>query len=647
METDSFDFLPIPEWTKLIIKPFWRALNYVAGTNLRTTLAATVIVPAIVVLGWGAWQRLQQYEDILGSTLIQETAATPQQFKGLEAFTIASVADGLNEGRSTFLDGLKALIIHPDRTAVKLDRIVGDRRLPPNVVLLWSRMSTAVQDTPGLQLPLQVAPRNSLQSDEVGGFITEVTATNGFLFVPTPILRTRHALTDLTLASNAGKLRKVLEASDAEILHDIDLTAATAPFLKTLLTEPVISPFIDLAPSAQPIQVFVISMHGVTRIWKQTKDLKQYYERQFSPTTYFPSRPYFWPAVANTALHKLKPGSGSQVRIADFFYVTPPYLDLGGNGIVVTLARPLLVHGMTQAVVCMDVSVQPQYQVKTTLTNRVLALGGKAVLVRCPTASGECIPTAGPPGSLSPDDVAAAQLTREVTGFIQLKSRDERSLALGNMQVLDGTVEHQVYTAAVSGARRSDSFNSITSTEMHVSVPLESDLDGSDFLVFSLDLPAYQSRTRWIIAGAVALIMLLIVIVVARFYRARVREADFRNAFEQVDEVMSLDPTPYVRLDEKDHIVASNWPFRALVGYSEEALRLVKFRDLCSPEFAKTYDKVQKQRMRGERVEPYTIEIRRDDQRFEKRRIVSEAVPAAREGALPDTFGILLPDPDA
>jgi PAS domain S-box-containing protein len=128
------------------------------------------------------------------------------------------------------------------------------------------------------------------------------------------------------------------------------------------------------------------------------------------------------------------------------------------------------------------------------------------------------------------------------------------------------------------------------------------------------------------------------------------RSQDYRAAFAEVAKVMTESPTPYVRLDSNDAIRDFSGSFLQLMGRSENDVKSMsgtKFRSLlANDESRKTYDDVENRRRTGDKVDPYHVRLRRADNESIQVKIVSAPIPDVKGGELPETFGLLLTQPE-
>lgn len=132
----------------------------------------------------------------------------------------------------------------------------------------------------------------------IGGIVLTDDIANGYLFLPVPVLRRtptqaqREILNNRSpavLATRRALIADLLDA-DPELRRDIAFTAALAPILARLATTTVTTDTADM-----PEQVYVTTKNGINRI--MSANLAGNSGHQFPESTFFPSRPYFWPVL--------------------------------------------------------------------------------------------------------------------------------------------------------------------------------------------------------------------------------------------------------------------------------------------------------------------------------------------------------------
>jgi len=108
------------------------------------------------------------------------------------------------------------------------------------------------------------------------------------------------------------------------------------------------------------VQTYFIAESGVIILHaSNVTDHGKYYQDQFAPYTLFMDRPYFWQAIERSA------------PMGPFDYQTEPYIDLGGNGLVITYSKKVDLPNHRVGIICVDVKLpQPSVmEIKKRLTS--------------------------------------------------------------------------------------------------------------------------------------------------------------------------------------------------------------------------------------------------------------------------------------
>jgi PAS domain-containing protein len=626
-----------------ILEPFlkrlWEALlSLFQSYPARMALAATLFVAAIVSASFYV-DRSQRYQEIVSGTVRSEMERTPQGFKVLEAFILSTVDRQLPEYIKTArlstdfarqLDALDAELASPTKTA------------PAGLML-------AKPDYVSAQKPQDI--------------ILTDNADTGFLFFPLNLLRADTALFHRGPGGSApGDISRPLldaVAHDGVIADDIELSRRLLPILQGFTLVPVLekNPWLTShSVDTNPAQIYYITKNGLNRIVNKTKPAEQrtVYRNMFRATTFFPSRPYFVEAFRLFDPGSLKGLSGETSRS---FYVSQPYLDIGGFGVVVTLARPLRYPNHSDAALCFDLLVEVDNFVEFQLTRRLASFGAEAQYVKCDIGLGglgdvKCLSDRGGDYSLRQAlenklrQAMTAGALSSVAGDINILNDEAPRTDIARAGV-DSVFTYPLELVLGYNARP-------ISFAMPLREPraLTTDRLSLEFLVSSLNLERFSQITSLLGLSSAAFLMSAFFILILSFERETRKRRDFEDAFRLVETVMYGAGDAYCRLDSKDRIVDCNIAFCDLLQFPAEResidrLKGQTFESQLSPRSKNTYHAIQAKRLKSEQVEPYTLFfLRRDGSEIETR-ITSGVLPGRRFRDLPSTFGIIIAMPGA
>jgi hypothetical protein len=618
-------------WTKILnLLPWAKIAEFfsVLVKHQKTALVISISLLAISIgLGAWYWDRSTDYDDIVRNTLSAHMEQTPQTFKGLEAFIYSNLNQNINE-------------------TINVNKELESRALSTkfkNQLDALQKQLDVFRDDATQKAEMDKVDIRVATGANEGKILTDKDESKpGFLFLPVYLLRP--TLNDQDF--QALKSRNVPEsikqdlANDKNLKRDVAFTGFLAAQLQEFTTKPILElPQTDSLVrfvNNRPTQVYLITKNGVNRIFSNSGERpEKLYGTQFSATTFFPSRPYFWPVFQGQE----RSGTSfiptdSQQTVGQYFSVTKPYLDLAGNGIVITLSRGIVVNGLVQAVLCFDLQFVPSNSIDTSLRRRIARLEGTSIQVVCKVFEAgnvTCEPDTraehAPPGEVQNN------LRLEVENYIKNSPSRERAEVAGNIRVIN-----------------EDSKGS----ELHFSVPIAEagygeNQQSTTLLLVSLDVINYKRFTSFI-AVAAAVSLGLVLLLLTYFWAKTIRsKKEYEESFEQVGRVMFESPTPYVRLRADDFIHDCSLSFCEKLGYpaSPDSVALLKqrrFQDLIVQDdgsYLKAYQKVQESRRRKRPVKPYQLKMKRKDDSTIDVMVRSAAVPSSESG-MPETFGILL-----
>ena len=638
---------------KLPYRAIGEAIKRLVFRRKLITFISFILLSSTVALLAEYYKRSQDYSDIVNATLHAKLEPTAQQFKGLEAFMMSKV----------------------DRSAPQK---FGDT--PINAIFLqkYEEIETEIRNLDArtkVKTPKTIVRRSSKQDPSedpsyiklkpVGGNNNRRVFADigkpGFQFIPLEIIHGGYSSDSLVEQDPVKLLSQAdqLLVSDTVLKKDIVMSRTISEKLKDLLAIPLVDP----SKSPEQLerlaaQVYLVTSNGANRIFSSRVEdgpkADAYYGTQFSSSTFFPSRPYFLGAL-DPALRQPLVRSESATAVAgadqklikNYFYVSQPYMDLAGNGIVVTASRVLPNYKNSIAVLCLDFTYVEPKNLSKTLLQTIGQFDAPKVQIEFDigTETRYIIKTLVKDTNQSDLTGVQNDLIEHAKSFIQNPKLDLASF-FGNIQEINRN------TSSSGG----DTPLQELENPIEVSIPIgnigsDKTTRSGDFLLFALDLRKYRHITDIIgFSGCTCLAIfsiLLVTAIVATVQRnddLQTANVELKEAFARVGSVLSDAPTPYTLLDSNDLIKDCNRSFCEFIGKDRSSLLGQKFRDLIAENDHLRYDIVQGKRAANESVEPYMVgfsTVLGDENRW----IVSAAVPSIAEGnlkGLPETFGILL-----
>ena len=424
--------------------------------------------------------------------------------------------------------------------------------------------------------------------------------------VPATSLR-RQTLNEAPLVPSVPSQLVAALEYNPEILFDLHLVSEIEPIMRRL----------DHASGERltVVQMYFITESGTFLIRAPgVKDQGQYYGKDFLPYNQYMDRPYFWGAV-----------DIKQKRLTPFDYGTKPYLDLGGNGFVVTFSKKFDLPNQRVGVLCVDAKL-PDY-ITNEIQNHLKSLGARVSDFYWSEKGIE-------PGEAGPLPKEFAWFDTQIN-----KSREARSEVLGSIVTEPTKVS------------LTDS-NSETDGVVRFTVPVTSHEDGEGnrktrllWVEFnSADI--LQALTRNLILFTAGII-LVIAVAWSLFWDYTVLKREVSKVLKNISKVMRDAPTPFVWLDEKNEFIDANNSMLALLGYKNiQGLRrdFPQFRGLITAQTQMTYDDILKKSAAGQETGEYEIDVITKDGKVMHTRAHGERIPYPtlwRRG-LPHRFGIFV-----
>jgi PAS domain-containing protein len=434
-------------------------------------------------------------------------------------------------------------------------------------------------------------------------YFTEAKSRS-FLFVPaTAVLQTNVADEKLVddQALKDALISNLALYHDLQISESIDDVLCKLTEMEALMAPPAMIPLVardEIGLNRIPRQAYFITARGVMRICEAgTSRQSDYYRDQFRPTMSFPDRPYF----RETLSHRYKPLE-SGATLADFF-LTAPYVDLGGNGVVLTACRTLSSTTIADSILCLDFSFSNTMvkQVQDKLSH----LGAVVVPVDCSLQK----------RTDSPVQCHTADALRPQFPELRHSHRDDVIFLQGSIQ------------KAVQSVPLSDIFGRIWTVQhmlsgLRFTIPVRQTLSDTGrtgtFLFCDVDLGRIQrsnvKRAAFFTMALALLLFFLFLLVVD--YGGRMIEQE--KAFDAVAEVMYGVPLAYCRTDIlSSRIIDFNEEFARLLGYrslveAREDLRFKSFADLiATEEDHDRYSHIIQERKKGYPIGDYSLVLQK------------------------------------
>jgi PAS domain S-box-containing protein len=352
------------------------------------------------------------------------------------------------------------------------------------------------------------------------------------------------------------------------------------------------------------LNVFVIRQASV-------KDQGQYYAGQFHTYTQQVDRPYVWEALDS------KPG---RVTPTPFDYVTKPYLDLGGNGFVVTFSKKFELPNHRFGVLCVDAKLPD------SITNEIKKdMESMGATVSTFWWGEKGIESDG--GHPLPAD------------FSWFNAKLQESAA-ARSEVLGGITFAPEKAVGADGS------------VVMFTVPVTSIEDGlghrrTRFLLVEFDSTSILKQLTTNLVLFTGGIILVIAVTWSLFWDYTRLKQEMSNVLNKLSKVMRRASTPFLWLDEENGFVDANDSFLRLMGYGNlEELKQHSptFRGLVTAETQPTYDEVLANSGRGEETGEYEIDVLTKTGKVLHVRAHGERIPYPtlwRRG-LPYRFGVFV-----
>jgi hypothetical protein len=638
-----------------LIEPFFRsawsaAVALFERHPARTGVSAAFLVAAVIAGNFYV-DRTRRYQEIVSTTVRAEGEGAPQRFNVLEALIMSTIDPRLTER-------IKNATIS-DEFYKHLQKMHVTFSTPTPLAELTGGDPSNHEWGVKLSIPDHVDSHESLPLQNA--IITD-NAPDGFLFFPLNLLRTRlegdyHRIIDESRQNSYSRTLAAAVAADSVVADDIVISRKLTPVMRSLTRAPLFKEdeeLEQLLAEVQPARVYYITKNGVNRQVNGADPVKQQFvdRNMFRSTTFFPSRPYYV-----EAFKRLKPTTLDKISGATngSFYVSQPYLDIGGFGVVITLARPVSYLSHSDAAICFDLRVRLENPVVFPLRKRLEKLGATHQEVKCRIgiwSAIECKPSSEGGVNFGLRRGLEKRLTEA------MKAGD-LSTVVGNISILDDQMVREDVSQAGFLAFLKYPMEIIfgyDSRPITFAIPLDSP-DATDdkalearFMISSLNLERFQQITSLLGLVSVSSLALAFFMVLLSWQGERRTSQSYEEAFKTVDRVLYGAPTPYCRLSADDTVVDCNTAFCSLLempadGKSVESIKGRTFESLVAQESKAIYRDIQQRRRAGQEVAPYPLSLTCDDDSEVETLVTSGVIPGLAPGELPETFGIVIQVP--
>jgi len=622
MEENNEPALPAPgsrEWIGWAIKKFY-VLFMRLWTPVQLLLAAGGLAVA-VYYGNALRLSLLNTHRSVAAALAAKLEPTRTTDQGISAFLLSGVKDDWSKPEYLYVPGLNLILQDIGNKVQEVAaRAKSEEAARKGASEAEARRASAAY-VRGLIDKLQLKVRHSEASPPWETWQTALVSApkESFMVVPAMSLR-RKTLDELPLDETAkdyqSRLVEVL-AHNPEVLFDLDLASELEPIMRR----------IDGASGERlaVIQTYFITESGVFLIranW--VNDQGNYYNDEFQPYMQYMDRPYFWGAI-----------EVKQHKFAPFDYATKPYLDLGGNGFVVTFSKKFALPNGRAGVLCVDAKLPAE--VTDEVERHIESLGAKVSDFYWSSDKGI---EQGEGGPLPPEFSWFERLLHE--------SREARSQVLGNIAT-------ELPRASAHGQDEDDGIVRFTvpvSSVERFTVPVSgteqrSSVKRTRLLWVEFDSARIMKSLTKNLVLFTAGIILVIAVTWSLFWDYAVLKREMSNVLGKMSKVMHDASTPFVWLDENNEFVKVNSRMLKILGHKNiDELRKQSstFKGLVTDETQQIYEEVLKTSGAGQETGEYKISVITKTGRVLNVRAHGERIPYPtwwRRG-LPHRFGIFV-----
>jgi PAS domain-containing protein len=444
-----------------------------------------------------------------------------------------------------------------------------------------------------------------------------------FLFIPATSIR-REAETyapfgSKTESDTSTKSKATPDPLEKALMHNPDI-------IRDLY---LVQQLIDLLPTLdkgkingkEVVQSYFITESGMILIRSSHKSNQgAFYNSLFNPYHHFTDRAYFWGAIEHKPIGDYQP--------LPFEYVSEPYVDLGGHGLVRTYSKDFKLANQRYGVLCVDVT---EDELMNEVRNRLKALQA--------------------------DDELFGGVTEPSFGEVSVKIGDD---GLKDMNPLPP--DFKWFSQKLTENNKSDIIGKIAAEQdykptkdsiLRYTIPLSANLeDGGrrvNLMWIRIDFNRLWQKQTWHLIYMCLGIGLTLMFTLNLFQDYFLLKKEIADLAKSIDRVMADSENAYLRLDSENKFVNVNKKFITLLGYGNDS-KLVgegkTFRSILAPESQEYYDAVLKKSESGLPTGVYPLTLLNEKEEKVEVRVHGERIvfPAFRRKKYPHRFGIILYD---
>jgi hypothetical protein len=431
-----------------------------------------------------------------------------------------------------------------------------------------------------------------------------------FLFLPVTALR-RKGLTYTLLDENDPKGLKEALAYNPDIVLDLILGAQLVNQMKALDLQEL---------NRRPvIQAYFITESGLMLIRSNGKpDQRSFYEKLFQKHYNFTDRAYFWEAVSEL---KKRPSEQTNPPY-QLDYVSEPYIDLGGHGLVRTYSKAFRLANGRYGVLCLDAR---EDRLRAAVESRLEALQ--------PDDSTKTYQPATL--NINEEGVVKEDLPEDFQWFADRLGREKANQAglLGRIVSQDSSNDQVLrYTIPWKTTMTDNKSRNV------------------ELMLVRIDLNRFWSKQNWRIVYMCVGLMVFLAVTLNIFQDYLLLKKQISELAKTVDRVMTYATNPYVRLNSDNEFEEINDSFLELLEYYNKddlvgTSSRRTFWSLLDSDSERKYKQILKASASGMPATEYSINLSKKGDRGNVRVLVyGESIdfPEIRKEKYPHRFGIVL-----